>query len=248
MIIRYIFLFLLGLSAGSFLNVLIHRWPRGESVVFPRSHCPACRHQLGWADLIPVASFIWLQGRCRYCGSRISRRYLVVELLGGMLTVLWGINFHRADGKLFYLLLTYALLGIALIDWEQQIIPNRLTIPMLLLGLGLKGWTGELPAALLGGLIGGGILFLVAVLYPKGMGMGDVKLLAMLGVYLGWDQVLIVIFFGSMLALVIALLLIMARRLRRQDPIPFGTFLSIAALFILYFPGVAVCGRGLFGG
>lgn len=149
---------------------------------------------------------------------------------------------------MFYLLLTYALLGIALIDWEQQIIPNRLTIPMLLLGLGLKGWTGELPAALLGGLIGGGILFLVAVLYPKGMGMGDVKLLAMLGVYLGWDQVLIVIFFGSMLALVIALLLIMARRLRRQDPIPFGTFLSIAALFILYFPGVAVCGRGLFGG
>src|SRR5690554_1921784 len=90
--IIHIFLFFFGLTAGSFLNVLIYRWPRGEPVVFSRSYCPSCGHKLGWKDLFPVASFFWLQGRCRYCGRPISRRYPVVELLGGLMTVLWGRN------------------------------------------------------------------------------------------------------------------------------------------------------------
>jgi|SRR5690554_101015 len=244
--IIHIFLFFFGLTAGSFLNVLIYRWPRGEPVVFSRSYCPSCGHKLGWKDLFPVASFFWLQGRCRYCGRPISRRYPVVELLGGLMTVLWGTKFHGIDGSPVLLLLTYTLLGIAFIDLEHKIIPNRLTIPLLLAGLVLKAWTGELTAAIIGGITGGGILFLVTVLYPKGMGMGDVKLLAMLGVYLGWEKVLFVLFFASFLALVIVSILILLKRITRKDPIPFGTFLSIAALSILYFPDMVILGRGLF--
>lgn len=248
MIFYYIVLFFFGLTIGSFINVLIYRWPRNEPVVFSRSYCPSCRHRLGWMDLIPIVSFFWLQGRCRYCGSPISRRYPVVELLGGLLTVLWGTKFHGADRSPVLLLLTYALLGIAFIDLEHKIIPNRLTIPLLLAGLVFKAWVGELPAAIIGGIIGGGILFLVAVLYPKGMGMGDVKLLAMLGVYLGWEKVLFVLFIASLLALVIVSILILLKKATRKDPIPFGTFLSVAALSMLYFPGLVIIGRGLFVG
>jgi len=244
----HIVLFFFGLTAGSFLNVLIYRLPRKEPVVFSRSFCPSCRQRLGWADLIPLVSFFWLRGRCRYCGSPISRRYPAVELLGGLLTVLWGTKWHGVEGGPVFLLLTYALLGIAFIDWEYKIIPNRLTVPLLLAGLVFKAWTGELAAAIIGGLTGGGILFLVAVLYPRGMGMGDVKLLAMLGVYLGWERVLFVLFTACWLALVVAVVLIFLKKATRKDPFPFGTFLSIAALLVLYFPYMYVLGRGFFVG
>lgn len=237
--INHLFFFLCGLAAGSFLNVLIHRLPRGEAMGFSRSRCPFCRHQLGALELIPLFSFLWLRGKCRHCGHPISLRYPLVELLGGAVTVLWGIKFAGTPGKLVYLLLTYALIGVAFIDLEHKIIPNRLTIPFLLAGLVVMAWKGELPGALIGGLLGGGVLFLIVLCYPKGMGMGDVKLLAMIGVYLGWERIFLVLFLASLLATAVALSLIIAKKMTRKDPIPFGTFLSIAAFLILYFPDLA---------
>lgn len=203
---------------------------------FSRSRCPACRRQLGALELIPLLSFLWLRGKCRHCGHPISPRYPLVELLGGVVTVLWGVKFSGTTGKLVYLLLTYALIAVAFIDLEHKIIPNRLTIPFLLAGLAFMAWKGELPAALTGGLLGGGVLFLIVLCYPKGMGMGDVKLLAMIGVYLGWWRILFVLFLASFLATAVALLLIATKKMTRKDLIPFGTFLAIATFVILYFP------------
>ena len=234
--ISHLFLFLCGLAAGSFLNVLIHRLPRGEAIGFSRSHCPFCGHQLSALELIPLLSFLWLRGKCRQCGRPISLRYPLVELLGGVVTVLWWIRFSGTTGKLVYLLLTYALIGVAFIDLEHKIIPNRLTIPFLLGGLVFMAWKGQLLSALIGGLLGGGILFLIALCYPKGMGLGDVKLLAMIGVYLGWERIFFVLFLASLLATAVALLLIGTKKMTRKDPIPYGTFLAIAAFVILYFP------------
>lgn len=239
-VFSHVFLFLCGLAAGSFLNVLIYRLPRGEAMGFSRSHCPACRHQLGALELIPLISFLWLRGKCRHCGHPISLRYPLVELLGGVVTVFWGVQFAGVTGKLVYLLLTYALIAVAFIDLEHKIIPNRLTIPFLLAGLVFMAWKGELPAALAGGLLGGGVLFLIVLCYPKGMGMGDVKLLAMIGVYLGWWRIILVLFFASFLATAVALLLIATKKMTRKDPIPFGTFLAAATFIILYFPDLPV--------
>lgn len=228
-----VFLFFGGLILGSFLNTLIHRLPRNESVVFSRSCCPLCGRLLGCMDLVPLISFWWLKGKCRYCGQPISWRYPVVELLSGFLTVLWGIRFYKVRGGLVFLILTYALIVIAFIDLEHKIIPNRLTVPLLLIGLVFKTWEGELPAAITGCIIGGGILLLVAILYPKGMGMGDVKLLAMLGVFLGWVKVILLLFLASFLATGIISVLILLKKAKRRDPIPFGTFLSGAAIFLV---------------
>ena len=235
-VISHLLLFLCGLAAGSFLNVLIHRLPRGEAMGFSRSHCPSCRRQLGALELIPLFSFLWLRGKCRHCGRPISLRYPFIELLGGVVTVLWGMSFSGTTGKIVYLLLTYALIAVAFIDLEHKIIPNRLTIPFPLAGLVFMAWKGELPAALTGGLLGGGVLFLIVLCYPKGMGMGDVKLLAMIGVYLGWERIFFVLFLASLLATAVALALIAAKKMTRKDPIPFGTFLAFAAFILLYFP------------
>lgn len=235
-VISHLFLFLCGLVAGSFLNVLIHRLPRGEAMGFSRSRCPFCLRRLSAPELIPLLSFLLLRGKCRDCGRPISLRYPLVELLGGVVTVLWGMRFPGTAASLIYLLLTYVLIGVAFIDLEHKLIPNRLTIPFLLVGLVFMAWKGEFPAAAIGGLLGGGVLLLIVLLYPKGMGMGDVKLLAMIGVYAGWERIFIVLFLASLLATAVALLLIVAKKMTRKDPIPFGTFLCIAAFAILYFP------------
>ncbi|NLY89433.1 MAG: prepilin peptidase [Firmicutes bacterium] len=235
-VINHLFLFLCGLAVGSFLNVLIYRLPRGEKMGFSRSRCPSCGRRLSAVELIPLFSFLWLRGKCRHCRRAISLRYPFVEFLGGVVTVLWGMKFSGTTGKFIYLVLTYALIGVAFIDLEHKIIPNRLTIPFLLAGLVFMGWKGELPTALIGGVLGGGVLFLIALCYPKGMGMGDVKLLAMIGVYLGWQRIFFVLFLASLLATAVALVLIATKKMTRKDPIPFGTFLAVAAFIILYFP------------
>ncbi len=242
-----LFLLILGLIVGSFLNVLIYRIPRGESIVLPPSHCPNCNHRLGVLDLFPVFSYLWLGGRCRYCKIPISWRYPLVELITAVLTGICWIRFGLSIDGAMALVLTYVLITIAFIDLEHRLIPNVLTLPMILIGLLFRGWQGEIVAGLLGGVIGGGLLFLVAFFYPRGMGMGDVKFLAMAGVFLGWEKALFVLFAGSFLGLLIMAPLMILKKLNRKTAFPFGPFLVVGALIALYWEEAVFYYFGLLG-
>lgn len=228
--------FLFGLVVGSFCNVCIHRIPRGESIVTPRSHCPHCHLLVRAVDNIPLVSFLLLRGQCRSCGHRISWHYPVVEFLTGLLFLLaffrFGVTWRTG------LLLTFlaALVIVTFIDLEHQIVPDVITLPGI--GIGLAAsllfrdpifWN-----ALLGALIGGGIFYLVAVLSQGGMGGGDIKLTAMIGAFLGWKQVLLTIFVGTLAGSVIAIFLLATGKKGRKDPMPFGPFLALGAVLVLF--------------
>lgn len=242
------FLFLLGLSVGSFVNVLIYRVPRRESVFAPPSHCPNCDTRIKWYDNIPLLSFVLLRGRCRACQERISLRYPVVELSGGVLFVavffkIAGISSlpltypviaELAAGLLF----VTVLLAIAYIDAEHQIIPNRIMYPALILGpiLLIIAAPANALTYLIGFAIGGGLLLVLALIKPAGMGAGDVKLAAFMGLFLGW-QILLALFVGFLTGAVVGVIVALVRRRSLKEPIAFGPFLALGGL-LAYFYGV----------
>jgi leader peptidase (prepilin peptidase)/N-methyltransferase len=223
-----------GLITGSFLNVVIHRLPRGESLILPPSHCPKCDHRLGFWDLIPVLSYLCLRARCRYCRAPVSPRYPLVELLTAAITLLTWLSFGPTLEFAAMLLLSYALIAIAFIDIDHQIIPNKLTLPLLAIGLLFRGIQGEILPALLDVVISGGVLFAFAFFYPQGMGMGDVKYLAMTGAFLGWFSAIYSLFLGSLLGLLVMVPLLAFAKIGRRDPFPFGPFLVLGTLIVLY--------------
>jgi leader peptidase (prepilin peptidase)/N-methyltransferase len=230
----------LGLVFGSFANVVIHRVPAGASVVRPPSACPGCGEPVSPRDNVPVASWLVLRGRCRSCGEPIPARYPLVELAGGVLFGLMALRFGLDWALPAFLLFAWTLLAVAVIDARTRRIPNRLTYPLtpaLLALLGLAAVAGGDPGpflrALLGGLAAFTALLGLALVSPRGMGMGDVKLAGFLGIglgYLGWGEVVLGVFGGFVLGGVVALLL-MALRLRgRKDQIPFGPYLAASAI------------------
>jgi leader peptidase (prepilin peptidase)/N-methyltransferase len=231
-----------GLVFGSFLNVVVYRLPRGMSLVRPRSHCPACGATVRWFDNVPVLSYLALRGRCRRCRARISPRYPLVELLTGLLMVAsvarFGVSVTGAEAMVLSLL----LLPLAFIDLEHHLLPDVLTLPGIALGLAFSaagGVTGIVDAAL-GVAVGGALPYLVIVAYRavrgvEGMGLGDVKLLAMVGAFLGWRDALLTIGLGSCVGAVVGVTLIATGRGRRDTELPFGVFLSLAALVALFF-------------
>ncbi len=232
---------LLGLVVGSFLNVVIYRLPRDISLVWPRSACPACGHTLGPFDLFPVFSYLWLRGKCRYCRVRISWRYPLVEALTGACFLL--LLRHYGTGLDFAFLAAYAglLIAIAGIDLDRMIIPDVLSLPGIVLGLLAGLLKGQFINSLLGALIGGGFLlafyFAVLILLKKeGLGLGDAKLLAMIGAFLGWQGAFFTVVLGSVLGSIVGLALIAAGRLRRSEPMPFGPYLALAGLVLTLWP------------
>ncbi len=237
-----VFVFILGLFIGSFINVCIHRLPIKESIVFPFSYCPSCKTPIKAYDNIPIISFLWLRGRCRACQSAISWRYPIVEFLhaAGYLFILH--QFGPALETILYALFFSSLVAITFIDLAHQIIPDVITLPGIVLGL-LAGSTVLPPGprnAFLGLFFGGGFFYLIAILSlvllkKEGMGGGDIKLVAMIGAILGWQGVLLTVFFASVLGSVVGLTLIFSRLRSRMDPIPFGPFLAIGALLSLFF-------------
>lgn len=227
-------LLIFGLILGSFLNVLIYRIPRRESIVLPPSHCPHCQHRLGVVDLIPVLSYLWLKGHCHYCKTAINPRYPLVEIVTGLLTWVWWLRIGLTINGIAILVLIYVLVVIAAIDWEHQVIPNVLTLPMIVLGLTFQTLQGDFIKAVLGGLVGGGILYLLLLCYPKGMGFGDVKLLGMIGIFLGVFKTVLILFLGSWLGVLVIGPLMLAKRMDRKTPFAFGPFLVLAALIVLY--------------
>ena len=232
---------LLGAVLGSFLNVCIHRLPLRESVLWPGSHCPQCAKAIAWYDNFPILSYLWLRGRCRACRGRISWRYPLVEALNaaGYGLIIWRFGFSAS--ALMYLLLWSSLIVISFIDLDHMIIPDRITLPGI--GLGLVAGTLLLPRwwdSVVGLLVGGGILYFMAWISPylfgkEGMGGGDIKLLAMIGAFLGWKPAILTIFFGGLLGAVVGVTLMGVRVITREAYLPFGPFLSLGAVVVILY-------------
>ncbi|MBF0126612.1 MAG: prepilin peptidase [Magnetococcales bacterium] len=238
-------LFILGLVWGSFLNVCIHRLPLEESIVFPGSHCPSCQQAIAWHDNIPLLSWLWLKGRCRHCRESISAVYPIVELATGILTLstLW--HFGLTPTGFALLVLGYALVTLTVIDFFHYILPDRITLPGVVIGLILAAmpWfappLASLESALWGAGAGGGGLWLFGWLFMKitgkdGLGLGDVKLTAMLGAWLGWQALPFVIFFSALIGAVVGITWILISGRDRTLPIPFGPYLCLGAWGYLY--------------
>ena len=220
---------LLGLILGSFLNVVAHRLPRGESFVAPRSRCPGCATPIKPYDNVPVLSWLLLRGRCRTCRTRISWRYPLVELLTASLLAAVVLVKGADAGALPGVALVLLLVPIAMIDIDHQIIPNRLTLVGAVLAplTVLLGDPGALPSHLIAGAAAGGFLLLAAVAYPSGMGMGDVKLAGVMGLFLG-ASVVPAMFVGFLAGSVVGGFV--AARAGRRTRIPFGPFLALGAV------------------
>jgi leader peptidase (prepilin peptidase)/N-methyltransferase len=243
--------FIVGLAVGSFLNACIYRVPRKISVVSPSSHCPACKHPISARENIPLFSFLVLKGKCGHCGTAIHWRYPLVEFLGGALLLFSYVRFGFSFALFFYYALVCALVVLTFIDHELRVIPDRISLSFMLIGLGggvlsqlriVSGLNADMIQSLLGIVIGGGSLTLVAYLYLRitgveGMGGGDVKLAAMIGAFLGWKAVLMVIFISALGGSVLGLALVLIFRMSRRTPIPFGSFMAPAGILVLFYEG-----------
>lgn len=229
--------FLLGLVIGSFLNVCIYRVPRGESFVLPPSHCPGCGSRIAPADLVPLFSYCWLKGRCRHCGMRISAVYPLVELLTGLIFAAIYLQFGLNAALVKFLFLGAMLLVVAFIDLEHYLIPDRVVLFTLIVGLPLNILAGDLNAISItaGLLLAGASLLAVAVVSRGGVGGGDIKLAALIGFYLGWPGGLLAVFLACMLAGLVGLALLLTRIKGRKDAIPFGPFLASGTLITIFF-------------
>ena len=223
---------LLGAIVGSFLNVCVHRWPRDESVVSPRSRCPRCDNPIAWYDNIPILSWLLLRGRCRHCGLRISVRYPLVELAVALVWAGSVLAFGPTVQALSLAVFLTILLGIALTDAEHYIIPDEFSLGGLAIGVAISFLPGGITplAAALGAGVGFGVLWLVAVLgeaafRKPAMGGGDIKMMAFIGAFVGWQGVLLTIFLGSLLGSII----FGPISYRTGKLVPFGIFLAIGS-------------------
>jgi leader peptidase (prepilin peptidase)/N-methyltransferase len=245
--IVWVFVFLFAASVGSFLNVCIHRLPAGESIVFPPSACPACKSKLKSYDNIPIISYLALGAKCRSCGVKISAIYPLVEFLTGA----FGIALYYTHGltidALIYFCFVAALIAITFIDLKHQIIPDKISLPAIPLGFAASfllqglGWLDSL----VGIALGGGVLLAVAVGFAlatgkEGMGGGDIKLLAMIGAFLGWKSIIFVLVASSLAGALIGSAYLLAKSRDRGEPIPFGPFLALGAIGYLFFGEAAI--------
>jgi leader peptidase (prepilin peptidase)/N-methyltransferase len=233
---------LLGCCLGSFLNVCIYRVPRGLSIVSPRSFCPVCQAPIRAYDNIPLLSYLLLRGKCRSCHGEIFWRYPLVEALTGLITVGLFLKFGFSFPFFSFLAFSAALIVITFIDLDHRIIPDVISLPGVAIGflLAILGTSITVKESLIGILVGGGSLFVVAFVYEtltkrEGMGGGDVKLLAMIGAWLGWKSVLFSLFFASLSGTFIGGATMLIRKEGRHYAIPFGPFLALSALVYIFF-------------
>ena len=237
---------LLGLFTGSFLNVCIDRLPRGQSIINPPSHCADCNHKLSILDLVPLFSYLWLRGRCRYCQAHIPLRIPVVEgITGFMFTFLyWKFGLGLELGiSLIYACL---LIIIFVIDLEHQLVLNKVTYPGMVLALGfsllwpgvgelapLQGALGKVASSLAGGTLGLAVMALPVIIYPRGMGLGDVKLAALVGLMTGFPLVIVALLLSWIGGGIVAAILLVFKIKKRKDPIPSATFLATSTMITL---------------
>lgn len=241
----YLVTIIFGLAIGSFINVCIYRIPRGISIIIPSSRCPKCNTPIKIIDNIPIISYIHLKGKCRFCKNPIPIRYPLVEFLNASLYVLilsiYGLHIHT----LFYFLLISSLILITFIDLDFQIIPDRITLTGIPIGLIAGSFILPDPflrfaplgfkASIIGFLIGGTLFLLIAIISKGGMGGGDIKLMSMIGSFMGWKSVLMTTFIGSLTGAIVGIFLIIFKGKGRKTKIPFGPFLSLGAIITLLF-------------
>lgn len=238
----YLYAAVVGLIVGSYLNVLIHRIPVGKSTVLPRSRCPYCGGAIRVADNIPLLSYILLRGRCRHCSAPISLRYPAVELLTSLLFVAALYRFGLQAGLISALVFVCLMILLAVIDLEHYLLPDRITLPAILVGLVLQFWNPAVTLldAIVGILAGAGVLILVINFWfwlrgNEGMGLGDVNMLALIGAFLGWQGVLATLFLATLSGALVGLTLLAVGRLGLQSRLPFGLFLAIGGIVSLFF-------------
>jgi len=236
-----IFLAVAGAAIGSFLNVLICRLPEGTSIVFPSSRCPKCEHAIRFYDNIPVVSYLILKGRCRDCHEKISSRYPLVEVLTAVMSLALFWKFGLNLQYLFVFVFGCSLIVITFIDLDHQIIPDVITLPGIPIFSLIAVFFMNISwiDVVLGVLIGGGCLYAIAVGYElitkrEGMGGGDIKLLAMMGGFLGWKSLLFIVFVSSLLGALVGVSMMIAKGKDMKYAVPFGPFLSIAAMAYLF--------------
>lgn len=263
-------IFILGLCVGSFLNVCIHRLPRGQSIVRPRSRCPHCARPIAAYDNIPLLSYVLLRGRCRHCRAAISPLYPTVELLSGLFFLLAYLRFGLSPPALKAALLASALIVLAFTDLRERLLPDAITFPGIAAGFLFALWlplndgtaafflrtfgAGSLPSvvlsladALLGGLLGAGLLFALGEVWYRlrhveAMGLGDVKMMAMVGLFFGVKLTVLTLLLGSLAGSLVGGAFILLARKGTNYELPLGTFLALAALVALFW------GRTLVGG
>lgn len=250
--------FIFGSIMGSFLNVCIHRMPLGESVVWPSSHCPHCKKRIPAYDNIPFLSYLILGGKCRFCRKKISLRYPLVELLTALLFVAVFMRYGLSYDFFFYLVLLCGLIVATFVDIKHRIIPDEISLGGIIIGFILHTIKGANLASrsfslkpmidsLLGIVIGGGIIYLTGITFDfvyfkllkrppiqgetESMGAGDVKLLAMIGAFLGWQRVLLTFFIAPLLGAIVGIVNLLVKK---DHTIPYGPFLSLAALISLF--------------
>jgi len=256
--IAKIIVFIFGSIVGSFLNVCIHRMPKGESVVWPRSHCPRCQKRIPGYDNIPFISFLLLRGRCRFCREKISLRYPLVELLTAFLMTALFNRFGLTYEFFLYMVMLWSLIIATFVDIAHRIIPDEVSVGGMIIGFIMVSVTGfslsplkftfsPMAKSALGIIAGGGIIYLTGMLFDlvyfkllkrpaingetESMGGGDVKLLAMIGAFMGWPMAILTFFLAPFLGIVIGLINLATKK---DHTIPYGPFLSIAALVTLF--------------
>jgi leader peptidase (prepilin peptidase)/N-methyltransferase len=235
---------LFGLLVGSFLNVVVWRVPRGESVVRPGSHCPSCEAELGPLENVPVLSWLVLRGRCRHCGAGISVRYPLVEVANAALWVGLGLHFGEDWVLPAFLALASGLLALSLIDLETYLLPNRVLYPtgllvgaLLALAAAVDDEWSTLGRAVLGGVVAFVVFLVIHLVSPRGMGFGDVRLSFVLGLalgWLGWGYVYLGLFLGFLLGAVVGVGLIATGVRGRKDHVPFGPFLAAGTMLAVF--------------
>ena len=238
--IEIILIFVLGLIVGSFSNVCIYRVPRNESVIYPGSHCPKCHSNISPIDNIPLLSYILLKGRCRNCRSKISIQYPVVEFLTGLIYLIIYLIYGLSIQSLVYLILSSALIIIAFIDLNEQIVPDVISLPGIGVGLILSFFVPYISFinSASGVVVGGGIILIIAlvgsmIFKKEAMGGGDIKLAAMIGAFLGWRYTIISLFLGFFLGALAGIFLILSKIKSREDMVPFGPFIALGSLITL---------------
>ena len=241
MILFSIFVFVIGAAIGSFLNVCIYRIPAEESIVRPASRCPSCGHPIRFYDNIPIFSFLLLRAKCRDCGAKISWRYPLIEGITGLMAYLLFLKFGISLNFLVYFIFTAVLIVITFIDIDHQIIPDCISLPGIPLFFLAAVFVIGLPwlEALIGLLAGGGVLLAIALGYElltkrEGMGGGDIKLLAMIGGFLGWKSLIFVLLFSSLSGAVIGIAAMIIKKQDTKYAVPFGPFLSLAAVAYIF--------------
>lgn len=244
------YVFVVGAIVGSFLNVVIHRYPREESIVHPRSRCPRCGAGIRWFDNVPIVSYLLLGARCRNCRVPISPRYPLVELANGLFYLAVFLRTGPTPAFLFTAAIISMTIVLIFIDFEIQILPDVIDLPGVAIGL-LAAWmatgltgdlllAGDLLDSVLGAALGGGLLLAVAMTYKllrgiDGMGLGDVKMMAMIGAVSGWRAVLAVLLVSTIAGTIVGLGIAAVRRSNLKFALPFGVFLGLGFLTILFF-------------